>query len=500
MSRRVLVVADDQVKPTATRYVRYFIDGDRHPDHLTPTESIVFEPAAAYRCFRLDPPTPESLRALELKRYTSIYFWPLYDRILLQSTFRNKDAVGKAIVDALPLSAAHHLLYSRGQFAATHRRTVQPLILEPGLLQAVVGEREPEILRPGKQGTLREDRVRLRQSLDAANFWGDLFPADLESPGKARLRLPLPADRAFPELSQAVSATIKKGGLRLLMIDDDLEWLRLPFEALGGTKFPDAAADSKGGDKSDALWVLEARAGEEQPTIQCLDYDSLRQTVAKFSDNRGTCLSVVVTDVLFGGGSEHNGLEVVRHLRSLDGRQTPRNVVIAFTGYGSPLLTAACHGEGADFVVQKAGAAGHGETRSQRLAYPSFEPLVEMFWNVLWLRAATWFTCERLAQLEYELRVNPSTMKAAAAERLVDRVSRDIEAVFPPLKWLTCLRRWRQQVVEVLTESANYVHFWSSARGQESKELRLWRTQILDQLNSLSKKVLTGEKPSADAR
>ena len=151
-------------------------------------------------------------------------------------------------------------------------------------------------------------------------------------------------------------------------------------------------------------------------------------------------------------------------------------------------------------MVQKSNTNSHGEVQAGRLGKPSYEPLVEMFWNILWLRAATWFTCERLSQLEHELRENPSsTMKTEEAKRLVGQISRDIDAVFPPQKWLTCFSRWRQQVVEILIESADYVHFWSNARGHENRELQQWRTQIQKRLEHLHN-LLLNPKQQASAR
>ncbi|HEV7505922.1 MAG TPA: hypothetical protein VGS07_13530 [Thermoanaerobaculia bacterium] len=488
MPKRVLVVADQHVMPTAKRYAYYFIDSALDESPLAMQDDLILARAESYQCFRLDRPDAKSLQSFDLARYTSVYFWGLYDRILVQDVFSKEEPDGKVVIDSLPLSVAHHLLYSRGQFATTRRRSVQPMLLDPGLLVRTALSSDGLVSLKWLSGPMQDDRVRLRRSLDTADFWGELFSLEVKSPESARLQLRLPP-RTFKEVSDVVRETVKNGDLRILMIDDDPNWLKDPYKVFGGVDFDERVA---GSNDDSCFWALRALGGKDPATIERFEnFDELQQAISEFSAARGTCLSMVVTDVLFGRDSEKNGLDVLRYLRSVDLSASPRNVVIAFTGYGSPLLTAACHAEGADFVVQKSNTNGHGEARAHQVSEPSESPFTEMFWNVLWLRAATWFTCERLAQLEYEFRGNrSSTMEAEEAKRLVDQVWSDIDAVFPPQKWLTCFSRWRQEVVEVLTESANYVHFWADARGQKNRELTKWRRQIIENLRSLRNRFL----------
>jgi len=452
--------------------------------------------AEKYRCFCLEPPSEDTLGRFDLKNYTAVYYWGLYDYILLQDTFR-RHVEAREDLDSSPLCVAHHLLYARGQFAAARPRTLQPIILDPRLLAgtALAGER----LRRTKadtwlKGPLRQDRVRLRQALDRAGFWGDFFPPESPEPAEQpNLRLELPQQRTFAEISVVVRETIKQGNLRLLWIDDNREWLKIPYEALGGTDYPHGPDTEPNG-----FWVLRSPAeGGLAALERVASFEELCRVVSEFSGSRKPCLSVVVTDVLFGRGSEVSGLDILRYVRAGDQEASPRNVVIAFTGYGSPLLTAACHGEGADFVVQKSSADVHGYARNVHSSEPSSEPVIEIFWNILWLRAATWFTGECLAHLAYELLDSPSSsaMTPEEAKRVVDRVYHDVDAVFPPHEWLKCFKRSRQQVFETLTECAEYVYFWFDARGHETRELKRWRSRLSDQLKNLRDRFLAQGQP-----
>jgi hypothetical protein len=482
MGKRVLAVADRQVMPAVNRYVRYFIDGERN---AWPRAEMSRAMAEEYRCFRLQPPPDDTLGRFDLKNYTAVYYWGLYDHILLQDTFRRHVEAGEDL-DSSPLCVAHYLLYARGQFAAARPRIVQPIILDPRLLAATaLAEKRLDRAQADAwlKGPLRQDRERLRQALDRAGFWGDFLAPDTAEQAEPRnLRLELPP-HTFTEISEVVRETIEQKNLRLLWIDDNRDWLKIPYEALGGVDYPDGPNK-----EPNSFWVLRSPAEDKLAALERVaSFEKLCRVVSEFSGSRKPCLSVVVTDVLFGRGAKVSGLDILRHVRGGDLAASPRNVVMAFTGYGSPLLTAACHGEGADFVVQKSGVNHHGYTRNVHESERSSEPVVEIFWNMLWLRAATWFTSECLAHLEHELLDSPSAsaMKPEEAKRVVDRVHHDIDVVFPPHEWLKCFKRSRQQVFEALIESAEYVYYWFDARGHETRELKRWRSRLSDQLKNL---------------
>lgn len=498
MSKRVLVVADQEVMPAVKRYVRYFIGSAIVP--LVRPEIF----AEDYRCFHLQPPSDESRRHFNLQHYTSVYFWGLYDHILLQDTFVLKHENVEGLkhqnleeLDSSPLCVAHHLLYARGQFGAARSRTVFPIILDPRLLArtALSDRLDKEMTGKWLSGPLQQDRARLREALDPHGFWGDFISSDAvknaeEEPGS--LFLPL-SGRTGDEIKNIVRCTIRQGNLRLLWIDDNPDWLRIPYEALGGTNFPPKAAS-----ETDGFWVLRSCTQGQAPVMDRVSsFEKLRAVLSEFSRSPEPGLRVIVTDILFGRGSEVTGLDILRYVRGEDQETSPRNVLMAFTGYGSPLVTATCHGEGADFVVKKGGADHHGHT-SEHGNKPSTPPVIEMFWNMLWLRAATWFTGERLEHLQHDLLDSPksSAMTPVDAKRVVERALRDIDAVFPPHESLKCFTRLRHGVFEALTEAAEYAHVRFDARGQDAKELGRWRTRLGERLNDVSSRFLPKGEPS----
>jgi CheY-like chemotaxis protein len=488
MTRRFLLVSDERAKAAAKRYVRHFLDPGVTLEDKALLPDVHWEPAQRYQCFGLAPEPQGPADRFDLKRYTGVYYWGLYDHILIQDLF-SIPAAGSEHLSSLPLAVAHHLVYRRGQFQAPRPRTVRPIILDPRLL-AVSGlaTRPPDEqqLASALPGSLRLDRVRLCHEIDGAGFWADLFEEVLPPQGEKLELQPALPERAYDEIAGMMSETVKSGSVRLIMVDDRLEWLKFPYEALGGKDF-----ESKK-DTSTGFWLLRAGKGvPESPTLEWIpSFEELcRAVVKRRPDDRG--LSVVVTDVLFGRGSDQNGLDLLRHVRSDDLARSPRNVVIAFTGYASPLVTAACHGVGADFVVQKSSGDAHGYSAEGRPSTPTKTPILEMFWSILWLRAASWFTSERLAQLRQELVIHPSAaMTDAAAKRALDQVVADIDAVFPPHDWLQCFRRLRQHVSELLFESGDFVHFWFSAQGGDTRELKRWRNRLGEELQQAGTRLL----------
>jgi len=495
---RVLLVTDEHVKATAERYVRHFLRARPAPGDRAPLPDVKWEPVQSYRCFGLAPEPQGGAVGFDLGRYTGVYYWGLYDHILIQDLFLKRSA-GSEYLSSLPLAAAHHMVYSRGQFQAPRPRTVRPIILDPRLL-AVSGlaTRRPDAqLATTMPGPLRLDRVRLCHAIDSAGFWADLFPRDLP-PQNAKLDFQptLPA-RAFDEIAGLMRGAVASGSLRVVMVDDSPEWLRIPYKELGGENF-----DSITKGKCAAFWLLRAGKGVRQsPTLEPIaSFEELFNCVVERGPYDGG-LSVVVTDVLFGRGSDQNGLDLLRRVRSADLANSPRNVVIAFTGYASPLITAACHGVGADFVVQKSSGDAHGYSADGKPSTPTRPPILEMFWSILWLRAASWFTSERLAQLGQELVTHPSAaMTEVEAKRFLDQVAADVDAVFPPHDWLQCFRRLRQRVSELLFESGDFAHFWFSARGGEAGELKRWRDRLGEDLHEAGTRLLGSGREVAARR
>jgi hypothetical protein len=487
MKKRVLVVADEQVKPAAERYVRHFIADRAGPPDMAP--EVHWARAQCYRCFGLAQEPRGGTGGFDLGRYTGVYYWGLYDHILLQDIFL-KGSGAHEHLSSLPLAVAYHLVYRRGQFQAPRPRTVRPIVLDPRLLEAnglaarPLDERKARLLLAGP---LQRVRTRLCHAIDSAGFWGDLLPAGHEEQAETIDVQPVLPSRAFDEIASLMCGTVANGSLRVVMVDDNPEWLEIPYKALGGDRFEEITRDKRAG-----FWVLRCGKGVlPSPALEWIEtFEDLCMAVVARGPYDGG-LSVVVTDVLFGRGSDKNGLDLLRQVRRADLASSPRNVVIAFTGYGSPLITAACHGVGADFVVQKSSGDAHGYAADGKPSSPQAAPIIEMFWNILWLRAASWFTSERLAQLRHELLTNPSpAMTAGEAKRILDQVVKDIEAVFPPHEWLQCFRRLRQRVSELLFELGDFVNFWFTAQGSETRELRPWRNRLSGDLDEIGTRLL----------
>ena len=458
MSRRALLVTN----PAVGGFIR------RHASHVVKNEEVPeFVPIPSdYRCFA-QPPCASTEFALE--NHTSVFFWPLYDEVFVQDSI----VLGGHGVGYLPIGVANHLFFARGQFSAMGRTRIRPLFLDP-LFFAALSEAVEHRWLGGP--SLEEQRGQLLRRIDAGRLWrpmpdtGGRDDDTAEAPQAARLSLP---PSAMTELQDELVGQIGKGRVALWMIDDERYWLERTCKALGGHP----GADSTPG----GFWMLEADASAGARLTHVATYNTLRERLKAGLAEDFDGLRVVVTDILFRRTLEANGLDLIRDVRATDRSAVPRTVVIAFTGYGNPVMTAACHHAGADFVAQKvADALAHGQTTSHM---NDDAALVEIFWNILWLNAVCGFTIGRLSHLRDTIKRSGDRREARGIPGLVREVHRDIEAVFPPGSWFHAVKQWRSTVAELVDEAAHCGRAIASHDVRQAKEVDEWRGELLTRLN-----------------
>jgi ActR/RegA family two-component response regulator len=279
---------------------------------------------------------------------------------------------------------------------------------------------------------------------------------------------------------------VDQGSLELWVVDDAKEALEIPYYELGGTDFAGVCREKVG-----PLLLLRSQSSKASgPEIEALrDPEDLISRVDEGLLKRKREMPVLVIDILFEKLPGKTGLDIISEVRR---RAQEHVVVIAHTGYGSPLVSWACHHEGADFVVQKAGRAvgSHAAVTAEGGAMGAREDRLtswmEVFWNTLSLQAAYRFGNHYLAHLSAQ--IEKPVASGPSDTDWLGQAWRDLESVMRPHSSVHFRESWRGSVFDLLCDSA---HFVSAARGADGldAELRRWKREIVVEAKRLQDEV-----------
>ncbi len=485
MNRRALVVAEDGLQKVAERYLRFFHSLKNRPRTPGMENPVVYQKPSCYRVFAVPENSVGS--GFNLEKYTSVFFWSLYERVILQDEFVRKHG-DVSVIGRLPLAVAYHLFYIRGQFASASTK-IQPVIVNPLSLTSDTGSRGGEDSSGGgdirQTPSLAEARLWARQSLDEGGLWKDFDPGRERPPQDPKRRWMEVEEDGFRELSEEVQHQVDEGSLELWVVEDVKEVLEIPYHALGGLDFDGAC-----GGESEPLWLLRSRPSRSGgPTIKALrDLEELAELVDEKLLKRKREMPVLVVDILFEK-LRQTGLDIISQVRRRAGEEL---VLIAHTGYGSPIVSQACHHAGADFVVQKGGHAvgSHaGVTVAQPGTKGSGEDRLtswmEVFWNILSLQAAYRFGSHALTHLSGQIKKSVSSWGSETG--WLGQAWRDLESVNQPHSEVHFRESWRRNVFDLLSDSANFVNVVREADGLDA-ELNVWKGEIVEEAKRLAKR------------
>lgn len=466
MNRRALVVTEKCLRDLASRQLRFFLaEQDAKPNARS---EFVFEEAPKYHPFEV----PERVGPA---KYTSVYFWGLYEYVLLQDQFVHDTRNDATALTRLPFKVAYHLFYERGQFDHVDTR-VFPIIVDPLSLMSDEVSRGPERRTDGFQTwqpqSLADARRMAVRSFDEGGLWGALDDAPYEPcPAADRRWLEL-GKEGLRHLSEEVRKLVGEGTLQVWLVEDERLALKIPYQELGGTDFERDCNEAKA-----HLWLLGACQNRldirtfENPQDLTRDLDRLLELESKRR------MLVLVVDILFESLRGETGLEIIRDVRHRFGEDV---VLIVHTGYASPLVSRACHNAGADFVVQKGGLVPGSHAANKASASAGREPRIyswtEVFWNVLSLQAAHRFGCAMVDQIV--MKIESAWAEKDATFRGRTYQWNDLKKVFEPHTGVHYREHWRSSVLELFEDAAHLARAMREARGWDP-ELRKWKREIL---------------------
>lgn len=467
MSSRTLIVSDKLFKSAIGRRGDLSFDpGFASAGRDTTTNrNVEWVNIKDYKCFAVDPAVRNGKQS-----WVSSFFWGLYDQVLLQDLYEAAESPAQPL-EWLPLCVAHHLYFGRGQFGLLQNTIVRPVVVDPNLTDILLcnGALSPA---DGPSDGLRQRRSALVSALDQAGFWREwpsvVNTARPASGAKANVRIP---PSGVTQAVDELLTRIENGEIHLWMVDDNRAWLEPLAKALR------LDVEVVPGGHEGGLWILDVSSRQAQ--LHGCPVDEVDEFLAIQLENAKCNLRVVIVDILFQQHRHRTGLHVIESIRKCDVDLIPRTIVIACTGYGNPLVTAACHAAQADFVVQKAAAGlyAHGGLQAD---LPS--ALLELCWDILWLRAICGYASARFSTIV-------SSIKHSRREEnfrgLVDDARRDIDRIFPTSLWFPSVKSWRKMLGDLLEELGVYASIVLGPQERQRGEVERWRLELLQRAGNL---------------